>query len=688
MGKGRQFSIPRGRDLVVSPPPRQQIGPSAPVTGAGLELRDCRGVQPALRVQLGDAVRAGQILFVDARRPAIAFVAPVSGTVSELRRGPRGELAAVMLACDAATHGTQAFVDATAPEPTRDGLRSALQRHGLWSAFATRPFGDIPDPQALPVAILVTAMDTRPLAADARVVIAAHRAAFERGVQALQLLTDGRVQVCQAPGPLLAPTAVVFTGRHPAGLPGSHVQQLCKAELAEPEAQVWTVGYQDAIAIGYLAGSSKLWTERVISLAGPAVREPRLLTVPLGARLEDVAAGELGSRGARLVSGSPLDGQHRELLGRHHLQVSALFDPRPVRPGPIIPVAALERALPGCPAPVPLLRALSTGDVAGAVRLGALDLLEDDLALASHACASRTDYGALLRHVLEQSRATGADPVAELDPLAAYACTPPLHALRSNVRVGSAQAAAVAPVLLGLGLHAGARPLGVFAVALSTALAWQVLFGRLRGRAMAEWVDLHAIVTAVGLAALLPLTIASWQVALGASFGVVMAELVFGGYGFNFLSPAVAALAFVGFSFPELAHEPLPALNVAWVAPGALLLLASGIANLRVLVGLGVGGAGALFLQLLLGGGRWPTTDSLGTLAFAAVFLAADPVASAATQPGRWAYGLLAGGLLGLMLARGAPGFAFAILLAQLFAPLLDQLALSLLTRPRRVAHG
>ncbi len=47
------------------------------------------------------------------------------------------------------------------------------------------------------------------------------------------------------------------------------------------------------------------------------------------------------------------------------------------------------------------MRALSVGDWETAYRLGAADLLEEDVALLSTYCSSGADYGALLRRALD-----------------------------------------------------------------------------------------------------------------------------------------------------------------------------------------------------------------------------------------------------------------------------------------------
>jgi Na+-transporting NADH:ubiquinone oxidoreductase subunit A len=52
--------------------------------------------------------------------------------------------------------------------------------------------------------------------------------------------------------------------------------------------------------------------------------------------------------------------------------------------------------------PTFLLRALIMGDDEQAEQLGALELDEEDLALATYVCPGKTEYGPLLRAALER----------------------------------------------------------------------------------------------------------------------------------------------------------------------------------------------------------------------------------------------------------------------------------------------
>ncbi|MCK0097358.1 RnfABCDGE type electron transport complex subunit D [Yoonia sp. F2084L] len=229
-------------------------------------------------------------------------------------------------------------------------------------------------------------------------------------------------------------------------------------------------------------------------------------------------------------------------------------------------------------------------------------------------------------------------------------------------------AALVAPaVVTGL-----ANPTG-YAVVLATALLtvwfWEGLFAALRRHTPSG----HGITTALIIVVLVPVDTALWQVAIALSLGVVLAELVFGGRGFGFLSPAVVAASLLVFSFPEVTLAP-GTTNVALAtAPGAILLLFLGLISWRVILSAVVGTG--LLLMLSVDGLNAPQVAAAMT--FCVVFLVCDPTAASATNTGRWIYGLLAGGLIVLFSGGPIPtteGIVFAALLASIFAPLIDHL--------------
>ena len=329
---------------------------------------------------------------------------------------------------------------------THAAVRALLLESGLWTAFRTRPYSRVPPADAVPAAIFVTAMDTRPHAPAPERVLAARGADFEAGVAAIARLTPGNTYVCRAPGAAIpvpdVPRVVCeeFAGPHPAGTAGVHIEALAPVG---PTRIAWHVGYQDVAAIGRLVTTGELDVERTITLAGPGAARPRYLRTRVGAAVAALVDGELRPGAQRVISGSALDGRTAAgdvhgYLGRYHLQVAvvpegteremfgyiapgrdkfSLFGvvlgawgrrPLPLTTSTnggvraMVPIGAYERVMPMDILPTFLLRALIMGDDEQAEQLGALELDEEDLALCTFVCPGKVEYGPLLRRALER----------------------------------------------------------------------------------------------------------------------------------------------------------------------------------------------------------------------------------------------------------------------------------------------
>lgn len=432
----------RGLDLPIPGAPAQVIEPAPRASAVALLGEDWPGVHLSVEVQTGERVKLGQTLFTDSRRTAIRFTSPAAGRVSAVLRGQMRRLSAVVIepdGDDAVTFPALA-ADAVRALPRRD-VSARLLESGEWVALRARPFGSIPDPDpdSSPAAIFVRAMDTNPLAPRAPVVLSERPLDLDSGLAALARLTDGPVFVCCDPGwigplDLERVRVVEFEGPHPAGLPGTHIHHLLPVHAAR---RVWYLGYQDVLSIGHLFRTGRPNPERVISLAGPSVRRPRLLRTRLGASSADLVSGELAEERCRVVSGSVLAGRRagsrEQYLGRYEEQLCALPEredlvsrawllpggrrgrrfppwlPLPEwtsalrgEPHAFLPLDLFRRVVPLDLPVIPLLRALAAGDADGALSYGALELQEEDLALCSFLCPSKLEYGALLRRTLAE----------------------------------------------------------------------------------------------------------------------------------------------------------------------------------------------------------------------------------------------------------------------------------------------
>lgn len=374
---------------------------------------DFPGLRIRTDVEEGDLVDAGEVLFRDRKRPDIAFVAPTSGRVLSIRHGAKRMFSRLVLECaDTTTHEDDR---AAAPDvQSSETLIGVLAQSGFWPSFVTRPFGGMPDPQNRPDAIFVTATPASKNAADPRVVLEGKLDAFASALDAFARLTEGPVYLCQDKGDdlLRVNRAKVNIAKFPEkpglGLPGTHVHRLHPVGTGKT---VWTIGYQDAAAIGHFLLTGHRDFTRAVAVSGSIGSEPQVFRVPQGAKLSDIAQSSSHPLDgtSRCFSGGLERGREAAFLGRYHDEVAftqassrnLLQQLLSRHPQPIIPHAGVDQALTMNLLAVPLMRALSVGDVETAQRLGCLELLEEDVAALTARCTSGTDYGRALRGALD-----------------------------------------------------------------------------------------------------------------------------------------------------------------------------------------------------------------------------------------------------------------------------------------------
>ncbi|MEZ9578195.1 MULTISPECIES: Na(+)-translocating NADH-quinone reductase subunit A [unclassified Vibrio] len=439
------ITINKGLDLPIAGTPSQVINDGKSITKVALLGEEYVGMRPTMHARVGDEVKKGQVLFADKKNPGVVFTSPASGKVIEVNRGAKRVLQSVVI--EVAGNEQITFNSYEANQLAgldRETVKAQLVESGAWTALRTRPFSKVPAIDSETQAIFVTAMDTNPLAAEPELIINEQSDAFVAGLDLLSTLTNGKVYVCKK-GTSLPRSAQsnveehVFDGPHPAGLAGTHMHYLYPVNA---ENVAWSINYQDVIAFGKLFLTGELYTDRVVSLAGPVVNNPRLVRTQIGASLEELTDSELMPGEVRVISGSVLTGTQatgpHAYLGRYHQQVSVLREGRDkelfgwAMPGKnkfsvtrsflghlfkgqlfnmttttngsdrsMVPIGNYERVMPLDMEPTLLLRDLCAGDVDSAQALGALELDEEDLALCTFVCPGKYEYGQLLRECLD-----------------------------------------------------------------------------------------------------------------------------------------------------------------------------------------------------------------------------------------------------------------------------------------------
>ena len=272
-------------------------------------------------------------------------------------------------------------------------------------------------------------------------------------------------------------------------------------------------------------------------------------------------------------------------------------------------------------------------------------------------------------------------------------------------------------------------------VAYVAGLGTEFVFAQIRGHEVAE----GFLVSGILIPLIMPPDVPLWMVAVATIFAVIFGKEVFGGTGMNILNPALTARAFLFFAYPKnmsgdkvwitdqgdavsgatplgdaLASTTTPGSSLTLpdtmdmfygflpgsigetstlaILLGAVILIFTGMASWRIMLSVFAGGLLMGYIFNLTGSTAYMQISPLdhmvmGGFAFGAVFMATDPVTASQTKKGKYIYGFLIG-FFAIMVRVINPaypeGMMLAILLMNVFAPLIDHYVIQVNIKRRR----
>ncbi len=414
-----------------------------------LQPTDFVGLTPKLLVDEGDYVKVGTPLFCDKGDERIRFVSPVSGTVSEVRRGPKRLLEAVVVKSD----GKYETLDFRVGEPSRDSLTQSLLETGLWPMIRQRPFGTIAKPDNRPKAFFVSAFDSSPLAPDMDYLAEHFPDSLQKGLEILNLLCDGKLHLCihaektQSEILLKAKNVTLhrFSGPHPSGNVGTQINRICPINKGET---VWFCGLQEVINIGHFFRTGSLDFSHIYAIAGSGLLHPQYIRTKLGAAISALVENNLKDDHQRIVSGNVLTGKavtENDFVGFYHNMLCVIpegdqrheligwiwpgfkkfsvsrtfpsgFIPNVLHPDfeldtnyhgeerAFVMTGEFEKVFPFDIYPLQLIKACLVGDIDLMENLGIYEVEPEDFALCEFIDTSKTDIQAIIREALEKLR--------------------------------------------------------------------------------------------------------------------------------------------------------------------------------------------------------------------------------------------------------------------------------------------
>lgn len=441
-----KFSIKKGKDIKLKGAANKQIVDLALPKQAAIQPPDFRGLKLRLITKEGAGVKIGTPVLSDKTNPEIKIASPVSGKIVAVNRGEKRAFLEVVIESDGKQEAEsfKQYNEGDIGRLSREQVIQALLDGGLWPVLRQRPFSKIASPKDKPKSIFIHAMNTEPLALDVDTVLMAKEREFQAGLDILKKLTDGPVNLCVKAGSsskaLTASKNVnihQFSGAHPAGNVGTHIHYVDPINKGEV---VWFVEAQDVLRVARLFLEGKYSAERVVAITGEGAKNRLYVRSIIGAPMSLFLQGS-DLDGMRCISGSVLNGRsvgpngflcfydsqitvipeggHRDLLGwlspgfnkyTFSSAYASSFLPKSE--------ASLDTDTNGSHRAIVLnniyddfnaldvmtyflLKAIVSGNVDESERLGILECDEEDFALCTFACPSKTDVGEIIRKGLD-----------------------------------------------------------------------------------------------------------------------------------------------------------------------------------------------------------------------------------------------------------------------------------------------
>ena len=409
---------------------------------------------PKVIVEVGDEVKAGDVLFFDKKRPDVKYASPVSGEVIAVNRGAKRSIAEVVILKD--KEMKYRSVDSFDLENSnREALVEYLLENGVWPMIRQRPYDIVAEPDVVPNNIFISTFDTAPLAPDNNIVVEGKGEAFQKGLDVLNKLTEGKVYLGlnangeNGPSDVFAKAEGVeknwFHGPHPSGNVGVQIHHTNPIGAGD---KVWTLGVQEVITLGALFTEGRFNASRVVAVVGQELDAPKYVNTFQGANVGDLVKGNGEFENTRFISGDVLsghtkktegflnfyddqltvvkEGDYYEMFGwllpiKSRPSISRTFPTNFLFPSKtftadtnthgekraFVVTGQYESVLPMDIYPQHLMKSIIVNDFERMEGLGIYELTEEDVALCEFVCTSKQPLQKILREGLDIMREQG-----------------------------------------------------------------------------------------------------------------------------------------------------------------------------------------------------------------------------------------------------------------------------------------
>ncbi len=294
------YSVPlAGRPTSRTETPPEPDALFLPLAGGRFEF-----TEPA--VEDGQTVRAGDVLARDPKRFGGPLLAPRGGTV-------RLEAVEGHIVLEGLAPGEPGDEQTGESDPRRK-----LVELGAWRFVEDAHTGDVADPSASPSAVIVSTVRLEPYGSRGEAQLRSELDAFSRGLERIQglleyqpiyfVMPEVQSAFAREVREHLRGHAFLQVATIPLLYPMDNFALLARGlGLDADRGPVWAVRTEGVLAVDRALTDSRPTLDALVTVGGPAARDPRHLRLPAGYSIEAIRSAEFED-GARIVLGGAMTG--------------------------------------------------------------------------------------------------------------------------------------------------------------------------------------------------------------------------------------------------------------------------------------------------------------------------------------------------------------------------------------------
>ena len=285
-------TVRKGHDLNISGRPEHDLEVIETPPRLAVLPEHIPFVIPRLRVEPGDQVKIGTVLFEDKRDTSLVFLSPGAGVIEDIRYGKRRVIREIVIRLDEEEDMEHFPKTDSAELELMDGpsVINLLVNGGLWPCIRELPFRDIASRQQSPSSVIVS-LDARDSCSPSPHVYLQGRVdLFLFGLSILRRIASTiHVMISGPPHDLPDSIKEQIThrvhGSYPCDDPGVLLYHIKKSQ---EENRAFYVNGQDLVLMAGLVRDGVYPTRKIIAVGGAGSEERKHFNVRIGTPLESV----------------------------------------------------------------------------------------------------------------------------------------------------------------------------------------------------------------------------------------------------------------------------------------------------------------------------------------------------------------------------------------------------------------